>query len=125
MIEEIKNLRHCMLFEFQKVSNVMEAKKNNNVTRNSNSSSMRWFVKFCLGDYSLTGERRLGRESEVSDEMLCSIIRTNTTLPSAKVGIKLGIHQPIDFDYIKRCGSVSKVSLWMPQELSEINLIDI
>ncbi|GFV70749.1 histone-lysine N-methyltransferase SETMAR [Trichonephila clavipes] len=52
----------------------------------------RGLVKFCLGDFSLRDEPRSGQPSDVSDEVLHNMIRTNPTLASTEVSFKLGIH---------------------------------
>ncbi|GFU25262.1 hypothetical protein TNCV_1739131 [Trichonephila clavipes] len=53
----------------------------------------RWLVKFHLGDFSLKEESRSGKQSDVSHEVLCSMIRANLTLTSTEVSCKLGIYQ--------------------------------
>lgn len=40
------------------------------------------------------------------------------------MAFKLGIHQTTALDHIKRLGFVSKLSVWVPHELSEKNLMD-
>ncbi|PRD30198.1 UNVERIFIED_CONTAM: Histone-lysine N-methyltransferase SETMAR [Trichonephila clavipes] len=64
----------------------------------------RRLVKFCLGDFSLKNEPRSLRLSDVSDEVLSKMIRTNPTLTSTEMGFRLGIHQITALDYIKRLG---------------------
>ncbi|GFV03572.1 histone-lysine N-methyltransferase SETMAR [Trichonephila clavipes] len=84
----------------------------------------RWLVKFLLGDFSLKHEPRLGRTSDVSDEVLCKMIRTNTTLTFTEIGFKLGIHQTTALNYNKRLDFVSKLYIWVPHELNEKYLMD-
>ncbi|GFX74241.1 histone-lysine N-methyltransferase SETMAR [Trichonephila clavipes] len=79
----------------------------------------RWLMKFYLGDLFLNDEPRSGRSSHVKEEVLRRMIRTNPTLTSKEVGVKLVIHQTNAFDYIKRLGFVFKLSVWVPHELSK------
>ncbi|GFW66043.1 HTH_48 domain-containing protein [Trichonephila clavipes] len=81
MSEEKVHLRHCMLFEFQKVNNVTEAKRNLCTVFGEEAvtdrTCPRCLVKFFLGDFSLKDEPRSGRSSDVSAERLRNMIRTN------------------------------------------------
>ncbi|GFU07835.1 transposable element Tcb2 transposase [Trichonephila clavipes] len=63
------------------------------------------------------------RPSDVSDKVLCSMIKTNPTLTSSKVAFKLVIHQTA-LDYAKRLSFVPKPSVWEPHELSAKNLMN-
>ncbi|GFW81742.1 histone-lysine N-methyltransferase SETMAR [Trichonephila clavipes] len=69
-----------------------------------------WLEKFCFGDFSLKDEPRSRRSSNISDDVLRSVIRTNPTLTSTELVFNLGIHQTTALDYIKRFGFVSKLS---------------
>ncbi|GFV24877.1 histone-lysine N-methyltransferase SETMAR [Trichonephila clavipes] len=104
-----------MLYKFQKGNNPMEAKKKKKkplcgvfgeeaVTA---QICQRWFVKFHLGDFSLKDEPRSARSSDVNDEMLLSVIKTNPTLTFIKVGFELGIHHTTALDHIKKLSFVS------------------
>ncbi|PRD29562.1 UNVERIFIED_CONTAM: hypothetical protein NCL1_28998 [Trichonephila clavipes] len=58
----------------------------------------RKLVNFCLGVFSLKDEPKSLQSSDVSDEMLRSMIRINSTLTSLEVAFKLGIRQTIALD---------------------------
>ncbi|GFU66435.1 hypothetical protein TNCV_3806781 [Trichonephila clavipes] len=51
-----------------------------------------------------------GRPSDVSDEMLPEMIRTNPKLTFTEMGFKLGIHQTTALNYIKRLSFMFKLS---------------
>ncbi|GFS39949.1 hypothetical protein NPIL_34701 [Nephila pilipes] len=74
--------------------------------------------------FSLKYEPRPGRPSDVNNEMLRSIIRTNPTLISTDVGFRLGIHQTTALDCIKMLGFVSKLSVLVPHGFSGKKLMD-
>ncbi|GFX86319.1 hypothetical protein TNCV_2562011 [Trichonephila clavipes] len=77
----------------------------------------RWHVKLHFCDFSLKDQLRSGSPSDVYDDVLGSMIRTNPTLTSTEVSFKLGIPQNIALDYIKGLGFVPKLFVWVPQEL--------
>ncbi|GFW53242.1 hypothetical protein TNCV_4709761 [Trichonephila clavipes] len=79
----------------------------------------RCLVKFRFGHFPLEDEPSLGRPSAFNDEVLCSMIRTNSLSTSPEVGFKFGIHQTTALNYIKRHDFVFKHSVWVPHELSE------
>ncbi|GFT11087.1 hypothetical protein TNCV_1084431 [Trichonephila clavipes] len=79
----------------------------------------RGLVKFCWNDSSLKEELRSGMPSDVSEEVLRSKIRTNPTLTYTEVSVKIRIFQNTALDYNKRLVFLSKLSVWMPHELSE------
>ncbi|GFW33149.1 hypothetical protein TNCV_2110771 [Trichonephila clavipes] len=72
-----------MLFEFQKGNNTMEAKRNLYDMFGEEAVTaricQRELVKFLLGDFCLKDEPRSGSPSNVSDEVLHKMIRTNPT----------------------------------------------
>ncbi|GFT28553.1 hypothetical protein TNCV_429491 [Trichonephila clavipes] len=75
-----------------------------------------------LRDFSLKGEPRSGHgHLHVNDEDLSSMIRANPTFTSTEDSFKYEIHQNTVLDYIKRIGFVS---VWVPHELKEKNLMD-
>ncbi|GFW12002.1 histone-lysine N-methyltransferase SETMAR [Trichonephila clavipes] len=53
----------------------------------------RWLVKCRSENFSLKGELRPERLSDVTDEVLRKMIRTNTTLTFTEMSFKLGIYQ--------------------------------
>ncbi|GFX44047.1 hypothetical protein TNCV_4118431 [Trichonephila clavipes] len=69
-----------------------------------------WHEKFYLGDFSMKDEPRSGRPSDVSDEVICCMIRTNPTLTSTEVDF-FRIHQTTALEYIERLGFMSKLCL--------------
>ncbi|GFW19124.1 hypothetical protein TNCV_254511 [Trichonephila clavipes] len=83
MSEAKMHLRHCMLFQLKKGNNAMEAKRNLCDVFEEEAATarttQRWFVKFCLGDFSLKNEPRSGRLLDVSTEVLRSMIKRNPT----------------------------------------------
>ena len=123
MSEENIHLRHCMMHEFQKEGNAIQARKNlckvlgESVV--TSRTCQRWFTKFRSGDFSLLDERRSGRPSDVNDEDLRCMILENPTLNSVDVASKLGIHQTNALKHMKRLGFVLKLSVRVPHELSE------
>ncbi|GFX61082.1 histone-lysine N-methyltransferase SETMAR [Trichonephila clavipes] len=111
-----------MLFEFQNRNNTTGAKRNlwdvfgeEVVTART---CQRWLVEFHSGDFSLKDEPRSRRSSDVSKEVLRKMISTNPTLTFTEVGFKLDILQTTALNYIKRLGFVSKLSVWVPYELT-------
>ncbi|GFV80890.1 acetylcholinesterase-1 [Trichonephila clavipes] len=72
----------------------------------------------------LRNEPRSGIQSEVSEKVLRSMMRTNPTLTSTEVGLELGIHHTTALNYVKVLDFMPKTSDWVPLELSEKKLKD-
>ena len=110
MIEENIHLRHCMMYDFQKGSNAVQARKNlckmlgESVV--TSRTCQRWFTKCRSDDFFLLNEPRSGRPSDVNDEDLRCMILENPTLNSVDVASKLGIHQTNLLKHMKRLGFV-------------------
>ncbi|GFV63672.1 histone-lysine N-methyltransferase SETMAR [Trichonephila clavipes] len=101
-----------MFFEFQKGNKEREVERNLRDVFGEEAvaagTCQRWLVKFLLGDFALKDVPKSGRSSDVSEDVLLSMIRTNYTLTSPEQGFNLGIHQNTAFYCIKRLGFVFK-----------------
>ncbi|GFV14224.1 hypothetical protein TNCV_1163471 [Trichonephila clavipes] len=66
----------------------------------------RYSGKFLWDDFSLKDEPRAAKPSNVNDEVLLGLSRTNRTLTSTELGFKLGTHYYTALDRIKMLSRV-------------------
>ncbi|GFU37665.1 transposable element Tcb2 transposase [Trichonephila clavipes] len=86
---------------------------------NGSNGSKRWNMETfgISGLRTQTDEPRTGRPSDINDEVLHKMIRTNPTLTFTEMGFKRGIYQTITLDYNRSLHFVSKLSICVLHEL--------
>ena len=117
-----------MLWEFKQENNATEtAEKICNVYDKGNITNQavrNWFVKLRSEDTSLMDEPRPGCSSDFDAEALKSLMECNAHQSTRELAEKLNTSQSIICRHLEKMGKVSKLSVWVPQALSEKNKAD-
>ncbi|XP_023244408.1 histone-lysine N-methyltransferase SETMAR-like [Centruroides sculpturatus] len=127
-MEHLKvHVRHIMLWKFKLGNNATEtAKKICNVYGNgviSDKAVRKWFTKFRSGDFSLKDDERPGRSSDF-DDVLKVLIEQNPRQTTRELAEKLHRSQSTINRHLQKIGKVSKLGVWVPHNLSELNKAD-
>ncbi|XP_025266855.1 histone-lysine N-methyltransferase SETMAR-like [Camponotus floridanus] len=79
-----------------------------------------WFKKFRAGDFNLKDATRSGRPTEVDDDKIKALIKSNPRYTTREIAETLKISQKSV--HLKKLGYVSKIDVWVPHELKEVHL---
>ncbi|KZC05398.1 Histone-lysine N-methyltransferase SETMAR [Dufourea novaeangliae] len=107
MYDSKEHCWHCILYEYQKGNNVVEAAKNCGVFGETTVTSTT-FEKFRSGDFSLKEKPRSGRPTRIDNDVSRIMKENKRTSTSIDIAKRLGTHQTTTFDHIKQLGFVSK-----------------
>ena len=123
---DTEHIRHCLLYEFQLKRNASKAHAN--ITSLfcdvlSPTQCYEWFKRFKSGDYSLKDLPKKGRSQEVDDVVLKELIESVPRLSTVELSAILGAHRTTIGDHLKSIGKVSRAGIWVPHELSPVNLL--
>ena len=77
-----------------------------------------WFKKFCKGEQSLEDEECSGQSSEVDNDQLRAIIKTDALKTTREVALELVDHAVV-IRHLKQIGKVEKVDKWVPCDLTK------
>ena len=121
-----EHLRHILLFYFHKGKKAAEAHKEicevYGVDCLTERTCQNWFKKFRSGDFSLKGDQRSGRPSEVDDDKMKAIIASNRHITVREIAKRLNVSHTTIENHIRCLGLVKKLDIWVPHELKEIHL---
>ena len=84
----------------------------------------KWFAKFRSGDLTLKEDSRSGRPSKFYNDILRSMLESNSHLMSREVAKELGIHHSTAQEHITNLGFILKQNIWVLHNLTEENLSD-
>ena len=78
-----------------------------------------WFKKFCKRDESLEDKEHRGQLSEVDNDKLRTIVKTDPLTTTWEVAEELNVDHSMVMQHLKQIGKVKKLDKWVPQELTE------
>ena len=84
----------------------------------------KWFVKFRAGDFSLDDAPRSGRPVEVDSDQIETLIENSQRYTTREIADILKISKSSVENHLHQLGYVNRFDVWVPHELSEINLLD-
>ncbi|EZA51242.1 Histone-lysine N-methyltransferase SETMAR, partial [Ooceraea biroi] len=82
-----------------------------------------WFSKFRTGNFDLKDAPRSGRPIKADDEKIKALVDANRRITTREIAEKLNLSNSTVYDHLKRLGFVSKLDIWVPHNLKEIDLI--
>ena len=77
-----------------------------------------WFKKFCKRDESLEDKEHSGQLSEVDNDKLRTIVKTDLCATTWAVAEELSVDHSMVMQHLKQIGKVKKLSEWVPHELT-------
>ena len=117
-----------MLYYFKKVKNATETHKKICAVYGkgavTDQTCQKWFVKFCAWDFSLDDTPRSGRPVEVDSDQMETIIENNQRYTKREIAGILKISKSRVENHLHQLGYVNRFDVWVPQKLSEKNLLD-
>lgn len=120
------NIRHILLYEYNKHNNATTATKNicqvYGKSSISVSQSQRWFKKFRSGNYSLQDDARSGRPMGFNEDVLKVTVEQNPSVTVKKLSKELHSPKSTIHRHLKSIGKVSRLSQWVPHDLSKNDL---
>ena len=107
-------LRDCTLYDFKSRMKAIEsAHRINNafgVNTVSECTVREWFARYRASDYNLQDQPRSGRHSELIDDRLRQLVRTDPQQTTRELAETLGgISNSTVFEHLKAIGFVSKL----------------
>ena len=116
-------LRNCMLYDFKSGLKATESARRINDAFGSDTISERtvreWFARFRAGDNNLQDKPRSGRPSELNDDRLKRLVKANPQQTTRELAEELGMSNSTVFEHLKAMGFVSKLSKWVPHQLTD------
>lgn len=79
----------------------------------------RWFQKFCNGDESLEDQPGRGRQQDLDDTVLKSLVEKNPRVTVRELARDLNFAHSTIESGLKRIGKTKKLEKWVPYELTE------
>ena len=78
-----------------------------------------WFKKFCKRDERLGDKEHRGQLSEVDNDKLRTILKTDPLTTIWEVAAELNVDHSMVMQHLKQIGKVKKHDKWVPHELTE------
>ncbi|XP_029679587.1 histone-lysine N-methyltransferase SETMAR-like [Formica exsecta] len=126
MEDQTVHFRHILLFYFRKGKNARQACEKLRKVYGDDALQERqcqnWFKKFRAGDFDLKDAPRSGRPTEVDDDKIKALIKSNPRYTTREIAETLKISQKSVHVHLKKLGYVSKLDIWIPHELKEVHL---
>ena len=120
------HFRHILPYYFQKGKNAVQAGKKLYDVYGEKSligrQCQNWFARFCSGDFDLKDALRSGHSTEVDDDKIKAIIENNRRNTTQEIAEKLNISHTCVERHLKQLGYVTKLDIWVPHKLNEIQL---
>lgn len=82
-----------------------------------------WFSKFRSDSFDLNDTLRLSRPIETDDDKIKSLQNADRSITTRGIVEKLNLSNLTIHDHLKRLGFVSKLTIWIPHNLKEIDSI--
>ncbi|VDD77281.1 unnamed protein product [Mesocestoides corti] len=118
-----RRLRFILLFYFIKGRKAAEAHKaicevygSDCITENT---CQNWFKKFRSGDFSLKDKRRSGRPSEVDNQKIIDLIKSNRRITVREIAEKLSVSYTAIDNHLKYLGLFKRFGVWVLDELED------
>lgn len=100
------HLRHVMLYEFRKGTNVAAAVKNIQDVYQDQAPAKRtvekWFARFRRGKFNLKDKPRSGRPSDIDDEIVRALVQKNPRIPTKELAAALNVNKSTAFRRLKK-----------------------
>ena len=120
------HFRYIILHYFRKGKNAVQVRKKQYGVHGEQSLTERqyqnWFARFRSGDFDLKDIPRSGRPTEIDDDKIKAIIENNQRSTTREIAEKLNISHTCVERYLKQLSYVSKIDIWVPHKLNEIQL---
>ena len=84
----------------------------------------KWFAKFGAGNFLLDNAPQSGRSFEVDNNQIKTIIENNQRYTTRGIADILKISKSSIENHLHQLGYVNCFDVWVPQKLSEKNLLD-
>ena len=110
------HIRHCLLHEFNKGNNAVNAVKNICDVYGDNVIKVRkcqqWFAKFRSGDFDLSDRPRSGRPSDIDINALKALVESDPRQTTRELADKLQCAQSTVTTNLHELGTVNKCGVW-------------
>lgn len=124
MEEENMHFRHVLLFYFRKGKTARQACEKLRKVYGDKSlkqrQCQRWFKKFNEGDFDLNDAPRSGRPSEIDDDKIIALVDSNPHYTTRDMAEILKIANSSVQVHLKKLEYVSRLDVWIPHELNEV-----
>lgn len=117
-------LRCCMLYDFKSGLNATESAQRINEAFGEDTVAGRtvreWFSRFRTGDTNLEDKPRSGRPSDFDNDRLRQLVQADPQITTREIAEALGrISNSTVFEHLKTIGFTSKLSKWVPHQLTD------
>lgn len=110
-------IRHCMLYEFNKGCNATQATKNicdvYGIDSLKVNKCQRWFRRFSTGDFDITNNHRSGRPTELDNVHLKTMVEENPRQTIQEIAEKLNASRSTVHEHLKQIGKYSQDGVWV------------
>lgn len=124
-VEKNTHFRHILLFEFNRGVKAVEAAQ---IIRNvyggdaiGDSTAQKWFSRFKDENFDLSDAARSGRPSVLNNDCLNALLLENPRQSTRELAEKMECDHSTIVRHLKAMGSVQKLGVWVPHELSQYN----
>lgn len=128
MADESLHMRHVLLYYFRKGKNARQACEKLRKVYGDHAlqerQCQRWFTKFRAGNFDVNDAPRSGRPVEVDNDQIKALIEANPRSTTRDIAEALNVHHSTVHDHLRRLGFTSKLDIWVPHELKEVQLIN-